>query len=230
MPAISSIFNQSGAAFVLLRDGIKFPPIEDGWQNKGHAFQETATHKGNVGLMAGNGYVGLDQDQPEAFQGITLPDTTTWETRPGRLGMWFVDSDNGNKPNILAKYGKKADQAQLKLFKDGESVGEVKLERTYQVIPPSWKTLEDGQRADYKLLQEIAPAEISLEWLLSELQRLGITFQKGKDKSKVIGPAKQAYANAAIKDELHKLGLAHDSYRLGAVCFNRRPKTIQITM
>lgn len=90
MAAISSIFNQPGAGFVFLPDGIKSPPLESGWQKNGHSFEETAAHKGNVGVMAGNGYIGLDQDQPEAFQELKLPITTTWETRPGRYGLVLV--------------------------------------------------------------------------------------------------------------------------------------------
>src|SRR5271157_4669668 len=136
MAAISSTFNQPGAAFVLLPEGIKFPPIEKGWEKKGHSFQEATNHKGNVGVLAGDGYIGLDQDAPEAFKGLSLPDATTiWETRPGRFGIWFRCNRN-RKGEVLAKYGKKADQAQIKLFKNGKPVGEVKLERTYQVIPP----------------------------------------------------------------------------------------------
>ena len=134
MADIPEVFNQPGAAFVLLPDGIKFPPIEKEWQRKGHSFQEAAAHKGNVGIMAGNGYLGLDQDDPSAFEGLELPIACTWETRPGRLGLWFKASDE--IPEALAGIGKKADQAQLKLFKNGKPCGEVKLERTYQVIPP----------------------------------------------------------------------------------------------
>lgn len=180
---ISAVFNQPGVPFVLMRDGIKYPPIEKEWQHKGHTFQEAAQHIGNVGIIAGNGYIGLDQDDPEAFEGIELPQTTMWETRPGRLGMWFTCNDRTS--DLLARYGKKADLAQFKLFKDGQPVGEVKLERTYQVIPPSWKTLEDGQRAEYKMLCEVPPAEISLATLLEDLQSLGITFEKSNGAKEV---------------------------------------------
>ncbi len=181
---VHTTFDQPGAGFVLLRAGVKFPPIEEGWQKpeNAHTFQEATIHAtkgGNVGAIAGNGHIGLDQDDPTAFEGAELPATTTWETRPGRLGMRFTCKDRTTA--VLGKYGKKADQAQIKLYKNGEQVGEVKLERTYQVIPPSWKTLENGQRADYKLLHDVPPTEISLDWLLSELQRIGITFsEKGR--------------------------------------------------
>jgi len=190
--ALSTIFDQPGSAFVFLRPGIKFPPSEEGWQNKGHSFQEAAAHKGNVGLMAGRGHIGLDKDDPAAFAGLELPDTTSWETRPGRLGLWFCCNDR--TPEVLAKYGFKADQAQIYLYDPKQierqddkgrdlfkHVGEIKLERTYQVIPPSWKMLEDGQRADYRLLNEIAPSEISLDALLSGLLQIGLSF-KEKDK------------------------------------------------
>jgi hypothetical protein len=178
---IPAIFDQPGALFVLLPTGIKFPPIEKEWEKHPHTFAEATVHKGNIGAVAGNGHIGLDQDDPTAFEGIELPTTTTWETRPGRLGMRFTCKDR--TPELLAKYGKKPNLSQLKLFKDGKPVGEVKLERTYQVIPPSWKTLEDGQRAEYKLLQDVPPVEISLEWLLSELRRVGITFSSKLDQN-----------------------------------------------
>jgi hypothetical protein len=183
MPDVPEIFNQPGTGFVLLHDGVKFPPHQKEWQlpENAHTFQEAKEHLGNVGVIAGNGYIGLDQDDPGAFQELKLPDTTTWETRPGRLGMWFTCDDR--TPETLERYGKKADQAQIKLFKDGEPVGEVKLERVYQVIPPSWKIV-DGQHVDYKMLDTSPPAEISLGWLLSALKQLGITFSE-KEMHKV---------------------------------------------
>jgi hypothetical protein len=217
--AISSIFDQPAAAFVLLPEGIKFPPLEKEWQKHPHAFQEARAHGGNVGVLAGNGYIGLDQDDPAAFDGLELPITTKWETRPGRAGMWFRCNDR--TPEVLAKYGKKADQAQLKLYKDGKPVGEVKLGRAYQVIPPSWKTLEDGTRADYRLLQETPPAEISLEKLLSDLQAIGITFSSKLEQNAATleGMAKESrkrraetdeqrtrrYAEAALRGEVEKV-------------------------
>lgn len=141
MVEVPEVFDQPGAAFALLPVGVKFPPIEDGWQmpEKAHTFHEATAHRGNVGILAGKGYFGLDQDEPAAFTGLELPASTTWETRPGRLGMWFKVSDN--IAEALAGIGKKADQAQLKLHKDGLPVGEVKLQRTYQVIPPLTNSL-----------------------------------------------------------------------------------------
>lgn len=191
MAGVPEVFNQPGAGFVLLPGGIKFPPIEDGWQKpeKAHSFQEATAHNGNVGALAGiDHYGGLDLDEPEAFKGLALPETTTWETRPGRLGMRFIWHDR--TPEVLARYGKKGDQAQIKLYDSRRivngyhpAVGEVKLERSYQTIPPSWKTLEDGSRAIYKLLDSSPPAEISLDQLLSDLLEIGIVFyEKPKKK------------------------------------------------
>ncbi len=214
MAAIPAIFDQPGASFVLLPSGIKFPPQEKEWQKKGHSFQEAQAHKGNAGIMAGNGYIGLDQDDPAAFTGLELPISTKWETRPGRYGLWFKASDG--VAAALAGIGKKPDQAQLKLHKDGLPVGEVKLERTYQVIPPSWKKLEDGTRADYKILDSSPPAEISLAKLLADLQGIGITFSKlEQNAAKLESNAREArqksresdeartrkYAEAALRDE-----------------------------
>jgi hypothetical protein len=203
---VPNIFNQPGACFVLLPKGIKFPPMEEGWQKpeNAHTFQEATAHAaigGNVGALAGNGHIGLDQDDPAAFEGLELPITTIWETRPGRLGMRLTCKDR--TAEVLGKYGKKADQAQIKLFKDGQAVGEVKLERSYQTIPPSWKTLNDGQRADYKLLQDVPPAEISLDWLLSELRRLGITFSE-KDRANVNTTKLETFKSDAANRQLDK--------------------------
>jgi hypothetical protein len=221
--AISHIFDQSGAQFVLLPAGKKHPPIEKKWQKKDHVFQEASAHiekGGNVGVLAGNGFIGLDQDDPKAFAGLQLPKTTRWETRPGRLGLWFKCHDC--TPEILTKHGFKQNQAQIKLFKNGDSIGEIKLQRSYQVIPPSWKDVE-GQHADYKLLDDIIPTEISLKRLLSELQRIGITFSK-KPKStrqkqtvpkqfRIDKDEAKRYAEAAQQKEIEILSRATEGDR-----------------
>lgn len=70
MAEVPEVFNQAGAAFVLLPMGIKFPPIEKGWQKKGHSFQEATAHKGKAGVMAGNSFIGLHywKDKALLFQ------------------------------------------------------------------------------------------------------------------------------------------------------------------
>ena len=186
MADVPDVFNQPGAAFVLLPEGTKYPPVERGWQEKGHSFQEATAHKGNVGILAGNGFIGLDQDDPSAFEGLEMPNSTTWETRPGRFGLWFKVS--GDVPAALGRIGKKPDQAQLYLFKDGKPCGEIKLQRTYQVIPPSWKILEGGARGDYKLVNCAPPTEISFIQLIAALTAIGITFST---KSKLESNAKK---------------------------------------
>jgi hypothetical protein len=209
--AISSEFNQAGAQFVLIGRGKKFPPIEKEWQNKVRTFQEALIHKGNIGIMAGNGYIGLDQDDPNAFECLEPRSTTKWETRPGRFGLWFKCNDVTSE--ILAKYGFKPDQAQIKLY-DSKQVenkivngkekkyckpcGEIKLERTYQVIPPSWKEIE-GKRVDYKMVEEVPPAEVSLDWLLAELQRIGIIFHE------TVKPSKRNLSSSNSKDKTDKI-------------------------
>lgn len=233
---IHSVFDQPNVMLVLLRKGVKFPPFEDGWQNNPHTFSEAVAHDGNVGVMAGNGFIGLDKDDPEAFQNIDLPETTTWETRPGRLGLWFRCDDL--TPELLKKYGKKPDLAQFKLFLNGSPVGEIKLGRSYQIIPPSYKSI-DGVRIDYKMISDAPPAKISLEKLLSDLQENGIRFNsKNRDDAPIISPIKQAtpprgeqknpyeemaaevelnrqkaYARAAFASEMKKLSEAVEGNR-----------------
>lgn len=223
MIELSEVFNQPGAGFTPIKPGLKFPPMINEWQKSENAytFEEAAAHVrrgGNIGILAGIGQrLGLDKDNLNAFEGLELPKTTTWETRPGRLGFSFTCSNRS--PEVLAKYGVKAGQAQIKLFKDGRLVGEVKLERTYQVIPPSHKFIDaktgddvppkdGGQQVDYKLLDSSQPAEISLDWLLSELQRIGISFKqpkKDKGKLKKVNANKsreRLYVEAALRDEI----------------------------
>ena len=228
MASIPDAFDQPGAAFVLLPDGIKFPPVEKEWQNKPHTFTQAKAHKGNVGIMAGNGFIGLDKDDPSAFDGLELPASTIWETRPGRFGVWFtaIDVSAG-----LESIGKKTEQAQLKLFKNGNPCGEVKLQRTYQVIPQSHKFIDPvtgddvppgkGDRVDYKLLSSEPPAEVSLVKLLQDLQAIGITFSSKLDRNatKLVEMGKKArqkraesdeartrrYAEAALDKEAHAL-------------------------
>lgn len=225
MAEVPEVFDQAGAAFVLLPVGIKFPPIEDGWQKpeKAHIFHEAAAHKGNVGILAGNGYIGLDQDDPAAFDGLELPASTTWETRPGRLGMWFKVTDN--VAEALASIGKKADQAQLKLFKDGRPVGEVKLQRTYQVIPPSWKKLEDGSRADYRLLDSSPPAAIALADLLQGLQAIGITFSSKLEQNaaKLESSGREARQKRAETEEARTRRYAEAALRSEALAVAGSP-------
>ena len=175
MADVPATFDQPGARFVLLPAGSKFPPLQDRWQlpENAHGYAEALAHDGNIGILAGDGYIGLDEDDPSAFKELKLPITTAWETRPGRIGLWLRCSDLAT---ALATIGKKADLAQLYLYRNGKQCGEIKLQRSYQTIPPSWKTLEDGARADYILLDSSSPAEVSLVKLLDDLQAIGIAF------------------------------------------------------
>ena len=233
MASIPYIFNQPGTAFVLLPVGIKFPPVEREWQNKPHTFDQALAHKGNVGTMAGNEYIGLDKDDPSAFEGLELPTSTTWETRPGRLGLRFKVSDN--VAEALATIGKKPDQAQLKLYKEGMPCGEIKLQRTYQVIPNSYKFIDEagddvspgkGVRVDYKLLQDVPPAEISLTKLLADLQALGITFssklEANADRLEDMG--KKARQNHAESDEARTRRYAEAALQKEAAIMASAPK------
>lgn len=218
MADLPECFNLPGAGFVTLPAGVKFPPPYAAWQlpENARTFAQARAHKGNVGILAGGGYIGLDKDNPAAFGGLELPITTLWETRPGRYGMRFKVSDN--VAEALATIGKKADLAQLYLYRNGKQCGEIKLQRSYQTIPPSWKKLEDGTRADYRLLDSSPPATITLAKLLSDLQAIGITFSTKLEQNaaKLEGMGKKArqrnietdeartlrYAAAALRDEV----------------------------
>lgn len=236
MAEVPDIFDQPGAGFVFMRPGIKFPPIEKGWQKKPHTFQEAKAHKGNVGVLAGNGYIGLDLDNPAAFEGLILPPTTSWETRPGRFGKWFRCACV--PPELMAKYDKPANHSQFKLYKDGLVIGELKLERCYQVIPDSWKTLDDGQRVDYKLDDSMPPAIIDLATLIDGILALpGVSFVQNpktdtatatclindlppEDIERSIEPPDDrelAYARAALLKELATTETAPESTRYDQV-------------
>jgi P4 family phage/plasmid primase-like protien len=229
-PLIPDAFDQDHACFVLLPRGKKHPPIEKEWQKKGHSFREAEDHakKGeNIGIMAGGIYIGLDEDEPSAFfDDLQLPPTTIWETRPGRLGLWFKCRDR--TPEVLAKYGIRQNQAQVKLFYNGQPVGEIKLERTYQVIPPSWKEI-DGKRVDYEIIENLPPAEISIERLLSDLIKIGITFSKkasitrishasderarSRGRVEIEDRRRRKYAEAALENEVSILANTSEGER-----------------
>lgn len=196
---VPEVFDISLSPFCLMRAGIKFPPIEEGWQlpGHGHTYQEALAHKGNVGFIAGSTMgedvitIGLDQDKPELFQDLDIPNTTTWETRPGRLGMLFTCS--GGLTDLRAEYNKKPDLAQFKFYEDGVGVGELKLERCYQVIPNSWKYLDPedgGQRVNYKITDTRSPAHIDVYALMHSIMDIpGISL---KMKPKPVKPVSVA--------------------------------------
>ena len=181
---ISKIFDQHGAGFVLLPAGQKKPPDKKGWEKKQnqYSFQKAQNQRGkrNIGIVAGDGIIILDVDDPSALNGLDLPQTTKWETRPDRFAMYFRRAD---PVDALVKKGIHAGKCKLPLFNSQKldetsryaPVGEIKLERTYQVIPPSWKQL-DGNRTEYRFLDggEITPHPISLDWLLNSFQEIGI--------------------------------------------------------
>jgi hypothetical protein len=232
---IPQIFNLPAAKFVFMEDGVKFPPCESGWQKpeNGHTYQDACQHPGNVGFRAGDGYIGLDLDNPAAFEGLVLPPTTTWETRPGRFGKLFT----GTVPvEVLAFYGKPADHSQFKLYKDGKVMGEIKLERCYQVIPNSWKTLDDGTVAHYAMVDSIPPAPIDLKTLMADILALpGVSLFKNPKSDTATCPnatvpvealyvpmetsdtRDKAYANAALLSELAKVEGAPESTRYDQV-------------
>lgn len=214
---IPPAFCQPDTIFVLIPAGIKFPPIEAEWQKKRRTIEDAARHLeagGNIGVVAGDGYIGLDLDDPSSFEGIALPETTTWETRPGRFGMRFRCHDK--TPELLAQLGKKPNLAQFKIYDNGRSVGEIKLERTYQVIPPSIKYIDkntgdsvepgsnNSDSVSYIMTKDIPPAEISLEWLLRAILQKGLSFSQGKSKEKA-APKIDTYAQMSKDAESNSI-------------------------
>lgn len=179
--------------------GSKYPPCEEGWQlpGHGHTYEEALAHPGNVGFIAGSPLgedlvsIGLDQDNLEVFQDIALPPTTTWQTRPGRLGMMFTCS--GGLADLRTEYNKKPDLAQFKFFKDGHGVGELKIERTYQVIHNSWKYLDPedgGYRVNYKMTDTRSPAYIDVYALMNTILEIpGVSLTVKGNKPKAVKPA-----------------------------------------
>src|SRR5271157_335661 len=185
---IPECFNQPGAKFTLPPNGKKKPGYDD-WQVNGYTYQEANAYPGNVGLLAGGDYISLDMDVPSAFAGCKISASTKWASRPGRLGLWYKCSDRATLPALLKAIHKKPNAAELFLVKDGLPIGELKLERQHAIIPPSWKILDDGpnagQKVDYKMLDDRPPATISVEDLIMELLRNGISFDKKKSAEEI---------------------------------------------
>jgi hypothetical protein len=190
---VPQVFDLPRAEFSLMHVGSKFPPSipSSGWQlpGNGHSYSEARSHNGNVGFILGRGYIGFDLDDPSAFEGLSLPPTTTWLTRPGRYGKLFKGEV---LPAVMAKHGKPANHAQFYLFKGGLQVGEIKLQRAYQVIPESWKILADGKKCYYFMVDSIPPSPIDLGTLLSDILALpGLSLvQNPKGKSASCKPVK----------------------------------------
>jgi len=230
---VPSVFDLPKAAFNFLPEGVKSPPQFE-WQlpKNHHTYQEALAHKGNVGFIAGNGFIGFDLDDPAAFEGLCLPPTTTWLTRPGRYGKLFKGEV---LPEVMAKHGKPANHAQFYLFKGGLQVGEIKLERAYQIIPDSWKILDNGKKSYYFMVDCIPPAPIDLGTLLSDILALpGLSLvQNPKGRSAPLKPyvpaggAKRlvetsvtndlSYACAALLSELNATEHAPASTRFNQV-------------
>jgi len=184
MVEIDKIFNQPEMNFVLLPKGRKSPPIEKDWPNKIHHYDEANEHVKSgcqVGIVLGNGYFGIDMDNPASLPVDQLPETTAWRTRPGRYGVLYRTDEDINE--VLREYGKEG-KAQLFLTKDGRHVGELKLQKTYQVIPPAWKEI-DGEIVEYELLKAIHTTTVSLREVIQVLIANDIKFDR--DESRFAG-------------------------------------------
>ena len=236
---LSSPFRDDKFRFIKVRRNDK-KALEDNWQD-GAAYQcddqnllKWVETGGNVGIRGGDGnalILDLDDSGRILDKELVLPDTTSWETRPGRQQRLYLCGD-WNK-TVLEKFTGK-DKDQIKFY-DSEAkddnghyihLGEIQGARHYGVIPPSIKVV-DGQRFVYKMLNEVPPTKISLEWLLQTLQAHWCRFSD-RDKSrleenaaklesagseskkrKIIFDAREAaknkYARTAFEDELEVL-------------------------
>lgn len=233
---IPAPFRSPDFRFILVRKADK-KALEDGWQD-GAAYQWDSIDLtswlrkgGNVAIRGGDGNaLVLDCDALVRLEELgilgDLPPTTRWETRPGREQRLYICRDWSAE--VLQQYvGKDKDQVKFydSVKKDEKGnylhLGEIQGERHYGVIPPSVKKI-DGQRVPYRMLDERAPAEISLEWLLEGLQVRGCRFTdrdkkhqqtekleqlvKESRKRRVLYDGKEAakkrYAEKAAEDEL----------------------------
>ncbi len=223
--------------FIMVRKADK-KALEGNWQD-GAAYPwdnidlTTWIRKGgNVAIRGGDGNaLILDGDELARLEDLgilwDLPPTTRWETRPGREQRLYICRDWSAE--VLQQYVGK-DKDQIKFYdsvkKDEKGnylhLGEIQGERHYGVIPPSVKKV-DGQRVPYRMLDERAPAEISLEWLLEGLQARGCRFtdrdKKPTEKLEQIvaesrkrkvlwdgtEAAKRRYAEKAAQDEIDVL-------------------------
>jgi len=172
-------FNHPGARFVLLSPGKKKPPLSKEWQLSNISYTQACEHNGNVGIIAHPPYVIIDIDEPAAWEGLPLPATMSWETRPGRRALMYRYAED--LAPILTKYGKGEDHGKLMVFDPGngtQQVGQISLRNTYQIIPPSYKHLQGGKRADYKMIDERVPALLNLSALLAAIESKKLTFSK----------------------------------------------------
>lgn len=237
--ALSLPFCDQKFRFIKVRKNDK-RALEDNWQD-GAAYLyndqkllDWIAAGGNVGIRGGDGNaLVLDLDASERIldKDMIFPDTTSWETRPGRQQRLYICDDW--TPEILEKYAGK-DKDQIKFYdseqKDDNGhyihLGEVQGSRHYGVIPPSVKIV-NGQKFAYKMLNDVNPVKISLEWLLQTLQSHWCRFSD-RDKTRLeenvtklesIGSeskkrrvvydareaAKKKYAKKAFEDEIEVL-------------------------
>jgi len=221
---ISTVFDQQNTGFVLLPSGKKFPPDRAGWEKRPYSFQEAQKERGdrNIGIIVPSGYIILDVDDPSALAGLELPKSTKWETRPGRYATWFKCDDCVGplvERRIHASKSKLILYDSRKLDKNSRypPVGEIKLRRTYQVIPPSWKEVET-KRTKYMFMDggEIAPRLISLQWLFASLWKNGISLSSKPS-------SKGTQAQGTGKNETHPKKIsAGDGLRKLAVIESER--------
>jgi hypothetical protein len=222
--------------------------VEDDWQNvAAYRFNDSkllewVARGGNVGIRGGDGnalILDIDAVDMVLDKELVFPDSTTWETRPGRQQRLYICTDW--KPEILEKYAGK-DKDQIKFFdnekKDDKGhyvhLGEMQGARHYGVIPPSVKII-DGEAVSYKMLNEMLPTAISLEWLLETLVEHGCRFsdrdktrlERNAEKLEAVGveskkrkvlydgieEGKKKYAKAAFEDELKNVRSASEGNR-----------------
>jgi hypothetical protein len=237
--ALSLPFCDQKFRFIKVRKNDK-RALEDNWQdNASYLYNDQnllswIATGGNVGIRGGDGnalILDIDSSERMLDKDLIFPDSTSWETRPGRQQRLYICDDW--TPEILEKYAGK-DKDQIKFYdseqKDGNGhyvhLGEIQGARHYGVIPPSVKVV-NGQRFTYKMLNDAPPAKISLEWLLQTLQAHWCRFsdrdktrlEENAAKLETVGSeskkrrvvydareaAKKKYAKKAFEDEIEVL-------------------------
>ena len=129
---------------------------------------------------------------------------------------------SGGLADLRTEYNKKPDLAQFHFYKDGRGVGELKIERTYQIIPNSWKYLDPedgGYRVDYKMTDTRSPAHVDVYALMNTIMEIpGVSLTVKGIKPKAVKPA--SIASVPVKANYRPVAVTNQTsspYALAAL-------------